>query len=155
MDSTNTQDWLNPCDGDVVDDDYRFVYIGPQGSFTPLHADVLRYSYIWTTLSRPIRVAYPHLGGHWQVIQLVVKRMRAQALGLFQPRPRTVSARCERGVHPRCSCSRHVCFLYAWPSARVSRSCPASVLRHPSTICWHGSIFLNLDPMVSLTTCAM
>jgi len=28
-------------------DDYRFVYLGPEGSWTPLHVDVLR-SYSWS-----------------------------------------------------------------------------------------------------------
>jgi hypothetical protein len=36
------EDWMNPRDGVCVADDHRFVYIGPQGSFTPLHADVMR-----------------------------------------------------------------------------------------------------------------
>ncbi|GAB1607725.1 2-oxoglutarate and iron-dependent oxygenase JMJD4-like [Argonauta hians] len=33
------------CDG--IKDDYRFVYMGPKGSWTPLHADVL-HSYSWS-----------------------------------------------------------------------------------------------------------
>eukprot|EP00123_Amoebidium_parasiticum_P007037 comp17829_c0_seq2/m.17968 comp17829_c0_seq2/g.17968 ORF comp17829_c0_seq2/g.17968 comp17829_c0_seq2/m.17968 type:complete len:155 (-) comp17829_c0_seq2:937-1401(-) len=41
------EDWFNPPDGTVDPNDYRFVYLGPKGSFTPLHADVLR-SYSWS-----------------------------------------------------------------------------------------------------------
>ncbi|KAK9816935.1 hypothetical protein WJX72_007187 [[Myrmecia] bisecta] len=33
---------------DIVTSDYRFVYLGPKGTWTPLHADVLR-SYSWST----------------------------------------------------------------------------------------------------------
>ncbi|ESN96513.1 hypothetical protein HELRODRAFT_95474 [Helobdella robusta] len=39
-------DWLNEFWEDK-EDDYKFVYIGPKGSWTPLHADVLR-SYSWS-----------------------------------------------------------------------------------------------------------
>ena len=40
-------DWLNEwCDG-CAGDDYRFVYMGPKGSFTPLHQDVL-CSFSWS-----------------------------------------------------------------------------------------------------------
>lgn len=35
-----------PMQQDIVTSDYRFVYLGPQGTFTPLHADVLR-SFSW------------------------------------------------------------------------------------------------------------
>ncbi|GAB4822997.1 hypothetical protein N2152v2_010043 [Parachlorella kessleri] len=34
--------------GDDVTSDYRFVYLGPKGTWTPLHSDVLR-SYSWST----------------------------------------------------------------------------------------------------------
>ncbi|KAL7634103.1 UNVERIFIED_CONTAM: hypothetical protein RMT77_015431 [Armadillidium vulgare] len=43
-------DWLNEfwaLRGDQVDD-YRFVYIGPKGSWTPFHADVFR-SFSWSS----------------------------------------------------------------------------------------------------------
>ena len=40
-------DWLNEWwvgssswGGGVADSDYRFVYVGPRGSWTPLHSDV-------------------------------------------------------------------------------------------------------------------
>ena len=47
-------DWLNGYydakgrSGSATTADYRFVYLGPQGSCTPLHADVLR-SFSWST----------------------------------------------------------------------------------------------------------
>lgn len=42
-----TSDWLNyKCDLNSCDD-YRFVYMGPKGSWTPFHADVYR-SYSWS-----------------------------------------------------------------------------------------------------------
>lgn len=42
-------DWLNPfCDADPEQpEDYRFVYLGPEGSLTPCHHDVLS-SYSWS-----------------------------------------------------------------------------------------------------------
>lgn len=42
-------DWLNEyfCRRKDVHDDYRFVYIGPKGSWTPLHADVFT-SFSWS-----------------------------------------------------------------------------------------------------------
>ncbi|CAL1539742.1 unnamed protein product, partial [Lymnaea stagnalis] len=44
-------DWMNEFwdvrDDIVDDDDYRFVYMGPKNSWTPLHADVL-HSYSWS-----------------------------------------------------------------------------------------------------------
>ncbi|XP_034238699.1 2-oxoglutarate and iron-dependent oxygenase JMJD4 isoform X2 [Thrips palmi] len=42
-------DWLNEyfCQRTDVHDDYRFVYIGPKGSWTPLHADVFT-SFSWS-----------------------------------------------------------------------------------------------------------
>ncbi|XP_046543011.1 2-oxoglutarate and iron-dependent oxygenase JMJD4-like [Haliotis rubra] len=42
-------DWLNEFWDTRTDerDDYQFVYIGPKGSWTPLHADVFR-SYSWS-----------------------------------------------------------------------------------------------------------
>ncbi len=42
-------DWLNEyCEqGRNDDDDYRFVYAGPAGTWTPFHADVLG-SYSWS-----------------------------------------------------------------------------------------------------------
>jgi Cupin-like domain len=39
-----TDDWLNDAMGNA----YKFVYLGPAGTSTPLHADVLR-SYSWST----------------------------------------------------------------------------------------------------------
>ncbi|KAK6174382.1 hypothetical protein SNE40_017670 [Patella caerulea] len=44
-----SSDWLNEF-WDIrerIHDDYRFVYIGPKGSWTPFHADVFR-SYSWS-----------------------------------------------------------------------------------------------------------
>ncbi|XP_055387418.1 2-oxoglutarate and iron-dependent oxygenase JMJD4 homolog [Condylostylus longicornis] len=41
-------DWLNQYLIDKEKDDYRFVYIGPQGSWTPFHSDVFQ-SYSWST----------------------------------------------------------------------------------------------------------
>ncbi|XP_029649406.1 2-oxoglutarate and iron-dependent oxygenase JMJD4-like isoform X1 [Octopus sinensis] len=42
-------DWLNEFwdTGESSKDDYRFVYMGPKGSWTPFHADVL-HSYSWS-----------------------------------------------------------------------------------------------------------
>jgi hypothetical protein len=42
-------DWLNEAwdDRQDVSDDYRFVYFGPRGTWTPFHADVFR-SYSWS-----------------------------------------------------------------------------------------------------------
>ncbi|XP_041046592.1 2-oxoglutarate and iron-dependent oxygenase JMJD4 isoform X3 [Carcharodon carcharias] len=40
-------DWLNEYWDTVELDDYRFVYMGPKGSWTPFHADVFR-SYSWS-----------------------------------------------------------------------------------------------------------
>nr|XP_002119797.1 jmjC domain-containing protein 4-like isoform X1 [Ciona intestinalis] len=46
-----TSDWLNELFDKVVvsfsEDDYRFVYMGPTGTWTPFHADVYR-SYSWS-----------------------------------------------------------------------------------------------------------
>ncbi|XP_067934805.1 2-oxoglutarate and iron-dependent oxygenase JMJD4-like [Watersipora subatra] len=42
-----SSDWLNEYCCDKGIDDYRFVYMGPKGSWTPFHADVLR-SYSWS-----------------------------------------------------------------------------------------------------------
>lgn len=45
-----TSDWLNEywdSGNDGKEDDYRFVYMGPKGSWTPFHADVFR-SYSWS-----------------------------------------------------------------------------------------------------------
>ena len=48
-----SEDWINEYWDHMSDigdtqDDYRFVYIGVKGSFTPLHKDVFR-SYSWST----------------------------------------------------------------------------------------------------------
>ncbi|XP_020371648.1 2-oxoglutarate and iron-dependent oxygenase JMJD4 [Rhincodon typus] len=40
-------DWLNEYWDSIQLDDYRFVYMGPKGSWTPFHADVFR-SYSWS-----------------------------------------------------------------------------------------------------------
>lgn len=44
-------DWMNEFwdvwEGKGQTDDYRFVYMGPTGSWTPFHADVL-HSYSWS-----------------------------------------------------------------------------------------------------------
>ncbi|XP_045536113.1 2-oxoglutarate and iron-dependent oxygenase JMJD4 [Papilio machaon] len=40
-------DWLNEYAQDNKDDDFMFVYIGPEGSWTPLHCDVYS-SYSWS-----------------------------------------------------------------------------------------------------------
>ncbi|XP_078739243.1 2-oxoglutarate and iron-dependent oxygenase JMJD4 [Lampetra fluviatilis] len=53
-------DWLNEyCDA-VHSDDYRFVYMGPRGSWTPFHADVFR-SYSWSAnvCGRKLWLLYP------------------------------------------------------------------------------------------------
>lgn len=44
-----TSDWMNEFwdQRDDVQDDYRFVYMGPKGSWTPFHADVFR-SFSWS-----------------------------------------------------------------------------------------------------------
>ncbi|XP_018426430.1 PREDICTED: jmjC domain-containing protein 4 [Nanorana parkeri] len=42
-----SSDWLNEYWDAVAVDDYRFVYMGPAGSWTPFHADVFR-SYSWS-----------------------------------------------------------------------------------------------------------
>ncbi|XP_074662894.1 2-oxoglutarate and iron-dependent oxygenase JMJD4-like [Tubulanus polymorphus] len=42
-----TSDWLNEYCNHLNIDDYRFVYMGPKGSWTPFHADVMR-SYSWS-----------------------------------------------------------------------------------------------------------
>ncbi|XP_014664336.1 PREDICTED: jmjC domain-containing protein 4-like isoform X2 [Priapulus caudatus] len=44
-----SSDWLNEFWDSLPDkkDDYRFVYMGPKGSWTPFHADVFR-SYSWS-----------------------------------------------------------------------------------------------------------
>ena len=48
-----SEDWINDfwdyeSKKGQESDDYRFVYIGMKGSFTPLHKDVFR-SYSWST----------------------------------------------------------------------------------------------------------
>ncbi|KAJ8320765.1 hypothetical protein KUTeg_002352, partial [Tegillarca granosa] len=57
-----TSDWLNEFwDTQVNDhDDYRFVYMGPKGSWTPFHADVFR-SYSWSAniLGRKKWIMFP------------------------------------------------------------------------------------------------
>nr|XP_039264175.1 2-oxoglutarate and iron-dependent oxygenase JMJD4-like [Styela clava] len=41
-------DWLNELSDDEIEsDDFRFVYMGPKGSWTPFHADVYR-SFSWS-----------------------------------------------------------------------------------------------------------
>uniref|UniRef100_A0A8C5MB44 2-oxoglutarate and iron-dependent oxygenase JMJD4 n=1 Tax=Leptobrachium leishanense TaxID=445787 RepID=A0A8C5MB44_9ANUR len=42
-----SSDWLNEYWDAIDGDDYRFVYMGPAGSWTPFHADVFR-SYSWS-----------------------------------------------------------------------------------------------------------
>ncbi|KAM4689710.1 2-oxoglutarate and iron-dependent oxygenase JMJD4 [Discoglossus pictus] len=42
-----SSDWLNEYWDAIAGDDYRFVYMGPKGSWTPFHADVFR-SYSWS-----------------------------------------------------------------------------------------------------------
>ncbi|XP_023777835.1 jmjC domain-containing protein 4 [Cyanistes caeruleus] len=42
-----SSDWLNEYWDAVGADDFRFVYMGPKGSWTPFHADVFR-SYSWS-----------------------------------------------------------------------------------------------------------
>nr|XP_018904443.1 PREDICTED: jmjC domain-containing protein 4 [Bemisia tabaci] len=44
-----SSDWLNEyyMDHPHLDDDYRFVYMGPKGTWTPLHADVFT-SFSWS-----------------------------------------------------------------------------------------------------------
>ncbi|KAM3910221.1 2-oxoglutarate and iron-dependent oxygenase JMJD4 [Leptodactylus fuscus] len=42
-----SSDWLNEYWDAIGMDDYRFVYMGPVGSWTPFHADVFR-SYSWS-----------------------------------------------------------------------------------------------------------
>ncbi|KAJ8272969.1 hypothetical protein GJAV_G00095650 [Gymnothorax javanicus] len=42
-----SSDWLNEYWDSLEVDDYRFVYMGPKGSWTPFHADVFR-SYSWS-----------------------------------------------------------------------------------------------------------
>ncbi|XP_062850650.1 2-oxoglutarate and iron-dependent oxygenase JMJD4 [Trichomycterus rosablanca] len=42
-----SSDWLNEYWDSLDVDDYRFVYMGPKGSWTPFHADVFR-SYSWS-----------------------------------------------------------------------------------------------------------
>ncbi|KAM4028100.1 2-oxoglutarate and iron-dependent oxygenase JMJD4 [Anomaloglossus baeobatrachus] len=42
-----SSDWLNEYWDAIGVDDYRFVYMGPAGSWTPFHADVFR-SYSWS-----------------------------------------------------------------------------------------------------------
>ncbi|KAM8967186.1 2-oxoglutarate and iron-dependent oxygenase JMJD4 [Pelodytes ibericus] len=42
-----SSDWLNEYWDAIAEDDYRFVYMGPRGSWTPFHADVFR-SYSWS-----------------------------------------------------------------------------------------------------------
>ncbi|CAG9826136.1 unnamed protein product [Diabrotica balteata] len=40
-------DWLNEYYVNCLDDDYRFVYMGPNGTWTPFHVDVFS-SYSWS-----------------------------------------------------------------------------------------------------------
>ncbi|XP_039609195.1 2-oxoglutarate and iron-dependent oxygenase JMJD4 isoform X1 [Polypterus senegalus] len=40
-------DWLNEYWDSIEVDDYRFVYMGPKGTWTPFHADVF-HSYSWS-----------------------------------------------------------------------------------------------------------
>ncbi|NWH41928.1 JMJD4 protein, partial [Chloropsis hardwickii] len=42
-----SSDWLNEYWDAMAVDDFRFVYMGPKGSWTPFHADVFR-SYSWS-----------------------------------------------------------------------------------------------------------
>ncbi|XP_050307624.1 2-oxoglutarate and iron-dependent oxygenase JMJD4 [Anthonomus grandis grandis] len=42
-----SSDWLNEYFTNCLDDDYRFVYMGLKGTWTPLHADVFN-SYSWS-----------------------------------------------------------------------------------------------------------
>ncbi|KAM9101973.1 2-oxoglutarate and iron-dependent oxygenase JMJD4 [Sarcophilus harrisii] len=42
-----SSDWLNEYWDELAVDDYRFVYMGPKGSWTPFHADVF-HSYSWS-----------------------------------------------------------------------------------------------------------
>ncbi|XP_053324315.1 2-oxoglutarate and iron-dependent oxygenase JMJD4 [Spea bombifrons] len=42
-----SSDWLNEYWDFIDGDDYRFVYMGPKGSWTPFHADVFR-SFSWS-----------------------------------------------------------------------------------------------------------
>uniref|UniRef100_UPI00358F641A 2-oxoglutarate and iron-dependent oxygenase JMJD4-like isoform X1 n=1 Tax=Myxine glutinosa TaxID=7769 RepID=UPI00358F641A len=42
-----SSDWLNEFADSKQTDDYRFVYMGPKGSWTPFHADVFR-SHSWS-----------------------------------------------------------------------------------------------------------
>uniref|UniRef100_A0A8C5JE68 2-oxoglutarate and iron-dependent oxygenase JMJD4 n=1 Tax=Junco hyemalis TaxID=40217 RepID=A0A8C5JE68_JUNHY len=42
-----SSDWLNEYWDAAAGDDFRFVYMGPKGSWTPFHADVFR-SYSWS-----------------------------------------------------------------------------------------------------------
>ncbi|TTB70975.1 JmjC domain-containing protein 4 [Bagarius yarrelli] len=42
-----SSDWLNEYWDTLDVDDYRFVYMGPKGSWTPFHVDVFR-SYSWS-----------------------------------------------------------------------------------------------------------
>lgn len=49
----------------VSEADYRFVYCGPAGSWTPLHSDVLR-SYSWSAnVAGRKRWVYPGPQGQW------------------------------------------------------------------------------------------
>ncbi|KAH9943961.1 Clavaminate synthase-like protein [Amylocystis lapponica] len=41
-------DWMNAYYSACTDDDFRFVYVGAEGTFTPLHRDVYT-SYSWST----------------------------------------------------------------------------------------------------------
>ena len=41
-------DWMNAYYSACTDDDFRFVYVGAKGTFTPLHRDVYA-SYSWST----------------------------------------------------------------------------------------------------------
>ena len=41
-------DWMNAYYSACTEDDFRFVYVGAAGTFTPLHRDVYT-SYSWST----------------------------------------------------------------------------------------------------------
>lgn len=57
------EDWLNDYfDGrnDEAKDDYRFVYLGPKGSWTPLHSDVLcSFSWSHNLCGRKLWIFFP------------------------------------------------------------------------------------------------
>jgi hypothetical protein len=56
-----SDDWINSYwDQRKPNDDYRFVYMGPRGSWTPFHVDVFR-SYSWSTniCGKKLWILYP------------------------------------------------------------------------------------------------